>query len=161
MVRGKALKIVTINDNEKLLRTPSEQISMDELKSPKFQDFLDQLLHTVKNLKVNEGWEAAGLSAVQVGVLKSVFIARDSNRQLKEYINPKVKAFGKGQETDIEGCFSIPDFVGYVVRPKKVKVTYLDREGKKHRETLKGSLARIIQHEQDHVEGILFTDRIE
>jgi peptide deformylase len=161
MAKEKALEIVTIDENEKLLRTPSEQIPMDELRSKKFQDFLDQLFYTVKNLKVNEGWEAAGLSAVQVGVLKSVFIARDSNRQLKEYINPKVKAIGSGEETDIEGCFSIPDFVGYVLRPKKIKVTYLDREGKKHKETLKGSQARIVQHEQDHVEGILFTDRIE
>jgi peptide deformylase len=161
MPTKKALKVVTIDTNEKLLRTPSQEVSPTELKSKEFQDFLDTLLYTVQNLRANEGWEAAGLSAVQAGVPKAVFYARDRDRNFKEYINPKVKPIGKTLEKDMEGCFSIPDVIGEVTRPKKVKVTFLDRNGKRQKETLKGDLARIIQHEYDHVMGILFTDRIE
>lgn len=162
MKKVKPLKVVTIYENENLLRTPSKDITLEEIKSEKFQNFIEQLFETVRTAKVNEGWEAAGMSGVQVGQLKSIFAARTVGKGgIKEYINPKLKPVGTSMQEDIEGCFSIPDTVGDVKRYKKVKLTYLDREGKKHREIFKGDLARIIQHEYDHLQGILFTDRIE
>lgn len=162
MAKVKPLRIVTIYENESLLRTPSKEVTLEEIKSEKFQNFIEQLFETIRTAKVNEGWEAAGMSAVQVGQLKSVFAARTANRKgIQEYINPKLKPVGTSTQEDIEGCFSIPDKVGDVKRYKKVKLTYLDRNGNKKKEIFKGDMARVIQHEYDHLQGILFTDRIE
>lgn len=125
------------------------------------------MLETVRTVK---NPPAAGLSAVQVGVLKRVFIARDfvytkNDQELLSitdtvFINPKIISLGKAEELDWEGCLSIPEYYGMVMRSKKVKVKYTDLDGKEQRLTATDFLARVIQHEMDHLEGVLFTSKV-
>ena len=97
-----------------------------------------------------------GIAAPQVGeALRMVVI--DIGDGLIELVNPKI-TFREGSETDSEGCLSVPGIFGEVERASKVKVEFLDRRGKRKHITAKGLLARCIQHELDHLEGVLFID---
>ncbi len=157
----KKLKIITIEKDEKLLRTKSKDLTKEHILSKDFQDFLDQLLYTVKHTKLKNGWEAAGLSAIQVGNPINAFVALDLDaNEFVEYINPEVEYIPEKKDIAEEGCLSIPDVTGYVERPKKIRIKYLDRTGKKHKEKYTGWDARIIQHEYDHTQGVLFIDKL-
>jgi peptide deformylase len=104
-----------------------------------------------------------GLAAVQVDQLKRVVILRTDvpeDRKFTILINPKIiKVYGE-PELDFEGCLSVKDVYGVVPRYPKVKVQALDENGKDIRITAEGFDARLIQHEVDHVEGIVFVDHI-
>ncbi|KKR06147.1 MAG: Peptide deformylase [candidate division WS6 bacterium GW2011_GWF2_39_15] len=157
----KLLKVLTTDDDEKTLRMISNEIPMEEITSDTFHKFLDALKATAVNAELPEGWEPAGLAAIQVGVPKAVFISLDIDTgEFTEYINPKIKVIGDKQSSDLEGCLSLPGVTGYVKRPKKIKVTYLDRYGKSHTQRLSGFNSKIVQHEYDHLIGILFTDKL-
>lgn len=75
-----------------------------------------------------------------------------------EMINP-VLVHSAGEETAVEGCLSLPGLMGEVPRAEQVLVRYLDREGREQEQELTGFAARIVQHELDHLDGILFIDR--
>ncbi len=155
------LKVITVEKDEKTLRKISKDVPIEEINTPQFHQFLENLKVTALNSKLPKGWEPAGLAAIQVGVDKKVFIAIDlETGEFTEYINPKLKTVGDKESIEIEGCLSIPDTTGYVKRPKKIKITYLDRFGNSHTERLSGFDARIVQHEYDHLIGILFTDKL-
>ncbi len=97
-----------------------------------------------------------GIAAPQVGkALRMVVI--DIGEGRIELINPKI-TFCEGTETDSEGCLSVPGIFGEVTRAAKIKVEFMNRRGKRKHITAKGLLARCIQHEIDHLEGILFID---
>ncbi len=101
-----------------------------------------------------------GLAAPQVGVSKRIIVVdpQDGSGQLYQLINPEiVKAEGWVEGT--EGCLSIPGMIGDVWRYEKVQVVALDRTGKKVWIDAEGYLARIFQHEIDHLDGILYTDK--
>ncbi|HRX68404.1 MAG TPA: peptide deformylase [Tenuifilaceae bacterium] len=110
-----------------------------------------------------------GLAAPQIGALKRVFVM-DSNpidddngsvdRFKRAVINPEI--ISKSDETVIysEGCLSIPEIYEEVVRPKKISVKYLDESFKQVEREIDGIEARIFQHEFDHLDGVLFVDRI-
>ncbi len=112
---------------------------------------LDNMADTLADAK------GAGLAAPQIGVSKRVIVV-DVGEGLYEMVNPQIINTA-GQETDVEGCLSIPGLVGDVTRAATVKVRYLDRHGKEKNLTAKGMLARALQHEIDHLEGILYIDR--
>lgn len=112
---------------------------------------LDNLVDTMYNAR------GAGLAAPQIGVAKRVAVV-DIGEGLYELINPEIIS-SSGQETDTEGCLSIPGIVGDVARAEIIKVRYLDRHGKVKNLTAKGMLARAMQHEIDHLDGILYIDR--
>ncbi len=97
-----------------------------------------------------------GLAAPQVGVLKRLIVI-DAGEGLIELINPVIIK-KSGQEIDREACLSIPNLTGDVKRAKTVVVQALDRNGVMMEYEAKGLLARIFQHEIDHLEGILFVD---
>lgn len=98
-----------------------------------------------------------GLAAPQVGVSKRVIVV-DVGSGLIELINPEI--IGKeGMETDFEGCLSIPGVKGEVPRYAKVTVKALDRNGEEVQYEADGFLARAFQHEIDHLDGILYTDK--
>ena len=112
---------------------------------------LDNLADTLEDAK------GAGLAAPQIGVSKRVIII-DVEEELYEMVNPQIiKAMG--QQTDVEGCLSIPGLIGDVARAATVQVKYQDRTGQEKNLTAKGLLARALQHEIDHLEGILYIDR--
>lgn len=103
--------------------------------------------------------DGVGLAAPQVGeTVRAVVI--DVGEGLVELINPVIVE-REGEETDSEGCLSVPELTGEVKRAKKVTVEYSDRRGKPRRLTGEGLLARAVQHELDHLDGILFIDRAE
>ncbi|MDD3652957.1 MAG: peptide deformylase [Desulfotomaculaceae bacterium] len=103
------------------------------------------------------GAKGVGLAAPQVGVLKRV-ITVDAGDGLIEFINPEILKT-EGQEIDSEGCLSVPGTIGDVVRAAEVEVRGLDRRGKQCVIRASGLLARALQHEIDHLDGILFIDR--
>lgn len=101
----------------------------------------------------------AGLAAPQIGISKRVIVV-DPGDELLELVNPVIIAC-EGEETDLEGCLSIPGFTGEVTRFYKVTVKALDRQGEAIELTREGLAARALQHEIDHLEGILFIDKAE
>lgn len=98
-----------------------------------------------------------GLAAPQVGISKSIIVLRNEDLVL-EVINPEIIA-ATGEITDIEGCLSLPGIYGEVPRYADVEVSGQDRRGKKIELAASGLLARVFQHEIDHLRGILFVER--
>ena len=105
-----------------------------------------------------------GLAAIQVGVAKRVVVMDLSKREDEHkplaFINPEITWTSEEMATHEEGCLSIPEYYEEVERPERVKVKYLDLDGKAHEITAKGLFATCIQHEVDHVNGVLFIDHI-
>jgi peptide deformylase len=101
--------------------------------------------------------QGVGLAAPQVGESLRLFVASESGEPDDAIvcINPEVEPFGSAEEME-EGCLSIPGLRAMVRRPAKVRMTWTDVDGKRYKGEFGGLLARIIQHEFDHLEGILF-----
>jgi len=104
-----------------------------------------------------------GLAANQINLNMQLFVideelAKEFNAP-SVYINPEVKPYSKNSEELEEGCLSIPETWLKIKRPKKVKVKSTDEAGKKFKFIAKGMLARVLQHEYDHLQGILITDK--
>lgn len=118
------------------------------------------VLKMKKLMKENNG---IGLAANQVGLDMTLFVideglAKEHNAP-SVYINPELKPYSKGEEELEEGCLSIPETWLKIKRPKKVKVKTTDENGKKYKFIAKGMLARVLQHEFDHLQGVLITDK--
>ncbi|MBN2699408.1 MAG: peptide deformylase [Bacteroidales bacterium] len=128
-------------------------------------DEFTQLAHNMEfTLKKAEG---IGLAGPQVGVLKNLFIIDTSPMKdmgietvEKVYYNPVILHYGDEQSYYNEGCLSIPGINEDVLRPEKIEVRYRDEYFDWHEEVLDGLVARIFQHEYDHLQGILFIDKI-
>lgn len=109
--------------------------------------------------------EGIGLAANQVGVALSILIVSDIledgvvKHQGKPYINPQIVSYSDELSTFNEGCLSIPEFRGDVERPEAIQIKYYDIKMKEHAEEVDGLLSRVLQHEIDHLNGILFFDR--
>jgi peptide deformylase len=100
-----------------------------------------------------------GLAAPQIGISKRAIVVRLPDEEyFYELINPEIVE-REGVERDSEGCLSIPDWVGDVDRAAKIRVKALDRLGNPAEYEAEGYLARVFQHEIDHLDGILFVDR--
>ncbi|WP_010273322.1 peptide deformylase [Paenibacillus senegalensis] len=115
--------------------------------------WLDQLGST---LYAEEG--RAGLAAPQIGVLRRIFVM-DCGDGLTEWINPVITE-ASGQQEGPEACLSYPGYAGIVRRAQKITVETLNRQGEKVTLEAEGYTARCIQHEIDHLDGILYIDRI-
>ena len=102
--------------------------------------------------------DGVGLAAPQVGILKRIVVI-DVGDGVHALINPKIIS-RSGEEIDYEGCLSIPGIRGKVRRPASVVVKALDRDGREIELKADGLLARAVCHETDHLEGILFIDKI-
>lgn len=116
----------------------------------KIRTLLDDMAETM--YKAN----GVGLAAPQVGESIQVVVI-DVGEGLIELVNPEIVRM-EGKEIDSEGCLSVPQIYGDVERAAKVSVKYLNRQGKNHRITATGLLARCLQHEIDHLHGRLFID---
>jgi peptide deformylase len=105
-----------------------------------------------------------GLAAPQVGVLKRVIVVdaapEDGERQPYRMANPELIWVSDEDYSAEEGCLSLPDFYGDVVRPAEIRVRYLDHENEIRESAADGLLAVCIQHEIDHLDGILFVDHM-
>jgi peptide deformylase len=110
------------------------------------------------------GADGIGLAAIQIGVPKRVLVMdidqKDGKKNPIAYINPKILWTSGEMATFEEGCLSVPEIWDEVERPAKIRAEYLDRDGKRHEIEAEGLLATCLQHEMDHLEGVLFLDHL-
>ncbi len=138
-----------LNDNHPVLLKPAQEvikINRGVLR------LLDDMTETMRDAN------GVGLAANQVGVSKRIIIVSTGEETVIELINPYC-AETEGEGVGVEGCLSVPGQYGEVLRAEKVKVKALNREGRDVCLEAEGLLARILQHEMDHLEGILFTNK--
>lgn len=114
---------------------------------------IDVMLNTLRN---HGG--AAALAAPQISLLKRIVVI-DYLGEYHELVNPEITE-KSGEEADFEGCLSLPGFSGKVTRFKKIKVNYQDRFGEHHTIETNDWMARCFQHEIDHLDGVLYIDRV-
>ena len=141
-------------DGDELLRKRSREVAIDDITGEKIQSLIDDMIETMHN------FNGVGLAAVQVGMLKRVIVI-DVDDGKGEYvlINPQILKT-KGEKECDEGCLSFPNQFGKVIRPAEVVVEFYDRNAKKQKLKAKDLLAQAISHECDHLEGILFVDKV-
>jgi peptide deformylase len=147
-----------------VLRKRARALDRAELKSAEIQKLVDDLIDTMAE------YHGIGLAAPQVHESLRIFIAGMQEEPESEdedpaiipvpFINPEITPLGNDKEVDWEGCLSIPDIRGKVPRYARVRIRGLDREGTRHELQLAGFPARVVQHENDHLDGILFFDRM-
>lgn len=108
--------------------------------------------------------DGIGLAAIQIGVPKRIIVMdleqKDGRKKPLVYINPKVLWAADETATFEEGCLSVPDIWEDVARPARIKAEHLDRDGKRVSLDAEGLLATCLQHEMDHLEGVLFIDHL-
>lgn len=141
-------KIVQASDE--LLRNKSKQVLKIDQRIHKLLDNMRDTMYEYRGV---------GLAAPQIGVLKRVIVI-DAGDGLIEMINPEIIE-AKGSEKAVEGCLSIPGVEGDVTRPSEIMVRGLNRDAEEVEYKAKGLIARIFQHEIDHLNGILFIDKAE
>ncbi|PIU33075.1 peptide deformylase [Candidatus Woesebacteria bacterium CG_4_10_14_0_2_um_filter_39_14] len=152
-------KIITIP--HPLLRQKSKPVRKID---KKIEKVIVDLLETVKNASEPEG---LGLSAIQIAQTLRIFVAK-TGKNFEVFINPKItfsskktlKEVLKKEQQFFEGCLSIPGIYGFVDRPYQIKMEWQDEKGKKKVKEFKNRLAICLQHELDHLNGILFIDRL-
>ncbi len=148
-------------NHELLKRKAPEVLDFTDLE---FQRFIDDLLHST------DAHEGVGIAAPQVGRSLRLFIlAPKPNSRYPQateapplaVINPRILRLYGPLEKDWEGCLSVPGFRGLVPRYRDIDVVFTDRTGRERMLTLSGFSARIFQHEFDHLEGILYPERMD
>jgi len=137
---------------------------VENVQSAEVQKIIDTMLTTVKAAG------GVGIAAPQMAIDKRIFIVCSKknerypdapNMSATVMINPEITHYGTKTEKDWEGCLSVPAIRGLVPRHHEIKIIYQDRENNKHTATYTGFLARIFQHELDHLNGLTFVDRVE
>lgn len=151
-----------------VLRTRTKPLDPALIKSAEIQQLIDDMFQTMRE------YQGVGLAAPQVHESLRLFVAgfapardpdedegeEDGRVPLMCLINPEITAIGKGVQEDWEGCLSIPDIRGKVPRATDIEVRAYDRRGRRIDMTARGFTARVIQHETDHLDGVLFFDRM-
>jgi len=149
-----------------VLRAPTRLLDASEVKSPRIQQLIDDMFETMHE------YQGVGLAAPQVHEGLRLFVAgfapgpedEDGERdRVPEMvlINPEISLVGSDTVEDWEGCLSIPDIRGKVTRARQIVARALDRRGKRIEVRASGFTARVIQHETDHLDGVLFLDRMQ
>jgi peptide deformylase len=146
-----------------VLRQRAEGVPEDEIRSPEVQGLIDDLVDTMRYAN------GAGLAANQIGVARRVAVieVKDNPRYpykppipLTVIVNPVIEPVDDELVELNEGCLSVPDLRGSVSRHVNVRVRWLDRDGVPHDEVRRGLTAGTFQHECDHLDGVLFLDRV-
>jgi len=139
-----------------VLRQKARELSREEILAPAFKTFLNDLFETMVD------YDGVGLAAPQVCESISVAIVQyPVDAEPVVVINPKITVLDDKKQGYWEGCLSIPEIRGLVYRPRKIKVDYLDLHANPQSVTVEGFGATVFQHELDHLDGVLFIDRIE
>lgn len=147
-----------LNYPNSILRKKSRPLTSEEINSSEIQSLISDM---EKTMVLKDG---AGLAAPQVGKNIQLLVLRDEEKVII-MINPQITKKSWAKEVDEEGCLSVLDqdgniIFGNVERHKRVHCLYLDTKGKKQKISAEHILARIIQHETDHLDGVLFIDKI-
>lgn len=158
------IEIVTPETNEAALRAENRPIT--DYKDPQLQALIDEMIVAMRDR------EGVGLAAPQVAHDLQLAVIEtlgevdendeliEGSRKLYVITNPQVIWESRKRVTGIEGCLSLPGYLGEVERPYAVTVKCKDRFGRRKRYRLKGWDARIFQHEIDHLQGVLYTDKL-
>lgn len=158
-----------VPENHPALHAIAEEITPEEFSSGAAKKLLKDLRTAIKTYKV-DGYTAVAIAAPQIGVSKRMFIIEDQSKPKEGEtdrlptiiaINPRFTKLSKKTHVVGEGCLSVPDYYGVVRRHTNVTLEALDENGVRFTRGAGGLLAQIMQHEYDHLDGILFTDRAE
>lgn len=140
-------------DDDPILRKRSREITVfDDKLADLIQDMIDTMHHA----------DGIGIAAPQVGVLKRVVIVMDPQEEDPvpiPLVNPRILS-SEGRQCKEEGCLSVPGRQGTVDRPTRVMLSYFDADGEEYETEIEGDLVRVICHELDHLDGVLFTDKL-
>lgn len=152
------MRVIQITDEKelKILTSASSDIDVKD----KLLPVLAQRMFLSMTDPANPG---IGIAAPQVGINKNVFWVQRFDKEgepFEFYINPKIIWRSALLRKGMEGCLSIPDISGEVLRNYTIQLTYYDKEGEFHEEMVEGFTAVVFQHEYDHLNGILFTTRL-
>ncbi|MCS7205803.1 MAG: peptide deformylase [Leptospiraceae bacterium] len=152
-----------------ILRMRSEEVPISEICSKEIKDLVKDMFDSMKAA------QGIGLAAPQIGVLKRVVIVGyenserypeikfdrvDGEYKFRVLINPVIEPLTDEVMGFWEGCLSVPGMRGYVERPKKIRLQFYDLEEVYHDEIIEGFEAIVVQHECDHLDGILYVDRL-
>jgi peptide deformylase len=147
-----------------VLRERAREVGGEELRSEAVQRLIDDMIETKRAA------HGAGIAANQVGETLRIAIVEvePGNPRypykpavaLRVLVNPELEPVGDATVDIVEGCLSVPDLRGAVPRWEAVRVRYLDRDGAEHEEVRRGLTAGTFQHEVDHLDGVLFLDRV-
>jgi peptide deformylase len=153
-----------------VLRAKAKSIDPTDIKSPRIQQLIDDMFETMQE------YQGVGLAAPQVHQGLRLFVAgfpprprradddedeEDMSVPLMALINPEITVLTDDVVDDWEGCLSIPDIRGRVPRAREIEVKAYDRKGRRISMLARNFTARVIQHETDHLDGVLFFDRME
>ena len=153
-----------------VLRTRARAVDPADIRSPRIQQLIDDMFETMRE------YQGVGLAAPQVHESLRLFVAGiapdadapqpdededpEPRMPLIAVINPEITPVGGETVEDWEGCLSIPDIRGKVPRPRQITLRAYDRRGRRFELRAAGFTARVIQHETDHLDGVLFFDRM-
>ncbi|MBM6690450.1 peptide deformylase [Fusobacterium mortiferum] len=117
-------------------------------------EILDNMVETMHSAK------GVGLAAPQVGISKRIFVCDQGDGVVRKVINPVITPLTEKLMDYEEGCLSVPGIYKKVQRPEKIKIEYLNEKGESVTEEVEGFLAIIMQHEYDHLNAVLFVDKV-
>ncbi len=138
-----------VKSDDPILRTFCKPVELFPLDS----NLIEEMFSLMSN---NNG---VGLAAPQIGLDARIFIIKKDNFK-GIFVNPKIIQFGNINNNMTEKCLSLPNDIGEVSRPRKIKVEYQDENGNQKKSCFEGLVSRIFQHELDHLNGILFIDKL-
>ncbi|MBD3311203.1 MAG: peptide deformylase [Candidatus Magasanikbacteria bacterium] len=149
-------KLVVITHPNEILRKRSDEVDRNFILKEDTQNLIKNMIETMHN---DDG---VGLAAPQIGKnIRIVIIGKDANPDKKDLvlINPRWNKLSRKKIVDLEGCLSIPKTFGKVKRYNKIQVTATNEKGEKIEFEAEKLFARVIQHEVDHLDGVLFIDK--
>ena len=146
----------------------AEEVPVSEITSPKIQKVIKDMRTALLEYKV-DGFSGVAIAAPQIGIALRIFLVHDTNKDRDAEstipdlvaINPKIVKLSKQKHLVGEGCLSVGENYGAVMRAKNATIRAYDEQGNEYERGAGGLLAQIFQHEVDHLDGILFVDRAE
>jgi peptide deformylase len=140
----------------KILSKKTEPVDIQKIKDGSYND----LILNMKKVMIEHN--GIGLAANQVNKDLSIFVIEENlakeNDAPTAYFNPKITEYSKDMGETEEGCLSIPEYYKQIQRSKKIKIKFINEKGKKQKIKARGMLARVLQHETDHLNGITIRD---
>lgn len=144
--------LTIVTHPNKILRQQARELKKDELQNFEIQNLIDEMSETMKEK------DGIGLAAPQIGKSLQIIIVQKNN-ETQAFVNPKIISSSWRKNIMEEGCLSLPGIYCEVKRAKKIKMKALSRKGEEVKIVAENLFARVIQHEVDHLEGILIIDR--
>jgi peptide deformylase len=148
------MSLTIVTQPNPILRTPAKEVGVAEIQTPEFQSFADELAAFMISSS------GVGLAANQVGISKRIISVLEDADHVNVYANPEIIKMSSSTIESEEGCLSVPGVYGIVDRAKRIRVRALDRHGRRVEFNVSGYVATIFQHEIDHLNGILFIDKV-